>query len=43
MIAVGEASFNLPHLVGIVTLWTAAVLTLVTGWDYLRVGIRHMD
>jgi len=37
-----------PHLVfvqtvGIVTLWAAAILTLMTGWDYLRVGIRHMD
>jgi cardiolipin synthase len=31
------------HQVGIVSLWVAAVLTLVTGWDYLRVGIRHMD
>lgn len=28
---------------GLVTLWAAALLTLVTGWDYLRVGIRHMD
>jgi len=24
-------------------LWTAAVLTLITGWDYLRVGLKHMD
>jgi cardiolipin synthase (CMP-forming) len=24
-------------------LWAAAALTLVTGWDYLRVGIKHMD
>ena len=24
-------------------LWIAAILTLVTGWDYLRVGIKHMD
>ena len=31
------------HMVGIVTLWAAAVLTLVTGWDYLRVGLKHMD
>lgn len=30
-------------LVGLVSLWGAAVLTLITGWDYLRVGIRHMD
>ncbi len=34
---------NLPHTVGLVTLWAAAGLTLVTGWDYLRVGLKHMD
>jgi CDP-diacylglycerol--glycerol-3-phosphate 3-phosphatidyltransferase/cardiolipin synthase len=28
---------------GLVALWGAAVLTLVTGWDYLRVGLKHMD
>ncbi len=32
-----------PETVGIVTLWIAALLTLITGWDYLRVGIKHMD
>jgi len=31
------------HLVGMTALWAAAGLTLVTGWDYLRVGLRHMD
>lgn len=31
------------HQVGILTLWAAAILTLFTGWDYLRVGLRHMD
>jgi CDP-diacylglycerol--glycerol-3-phosphate 3-phosphatidyltransferase/cardiolipin synthase len=31
------------HAVGLVSLWAAAVLTLVTGWVYLRVGIKHMD
>lgn len=30
-------------VVGLVTLWSAAILTMVTGWDYLRAGIRHMD
>lgn len=30
-------------LVGLVSLWGAAVLTIVTGWDYLRVGLKHMD
>ena len=29
--------------IGVASLWAAAALTLVTGWDYLRVGIRHMD
>ena len=29
--------------VGIASLWAAAVLTLITGWDYLRVGLKHMD
>lgn len=28
---------------GLVSLWLAAVLTVVTGWDYLRIGLRHMD
>jgi cardiolipin synthase (CMP-forming) len=31
------------HQVGIVSLWGAALLTLITGYDYLRVGLRHMD
>jgi len=31
------------HQVGIASLWAAAALTVVTGWDYLRVGLRHMD
>lgn len=34
---------NLPHTVGLTTLWGAAILTLITGWDYLRVGLKHMD
>lgn len=32
-----------PESVGLTTLWAAAALTLVTGWDYLRVGLKHMD
>jgi len=31
------------HWVGVVSLWSAAALTLVTGYDYLRTGLRHMD
>ena len=39
----GAIEANVPHTVGLTTLWAAAVLTLVTGWDYLRVGLKHMD
>ncbi|MGK2284659.1 CDP-diacylglycerol--glycerol-3-phosphate 3-phosphatidyltransferase [Pedomonas sp. V897] len=28
--------------VGLVCLWLAAVMTLITGYDYLRVGLKHM-
>lgn len=31
------------HVVGLGSLWAAAVLTCITGWDYLRVGMKHMD
>ena len=31
------------HHVGLASLWAAAALTLITGWDYLRVGLKHMD
>jgi cardiolipin synthase len=39
----GGIAANVPHTVGLITLWAAAVLTLITGWDYLRVGLKHMD
>ena len=31
------------HQIGLASLWAAAGLTLVTGYDYLRIGLRHMD
>ena len=31
------------HQLGLASLWAAAALTLITGWDYLRVGLKHMD
>lgn len=30
------------RMIGEVALWVAALLTLVTGWDYLRSGLKHM-
>ncbi len=40
---IGTLEINLPHTVGLITLWGAAALTVITGWDYLRVGLKHMD
>ena len=31
------------HDVGIACLWAAAALTLMTGYSYLRTGLKHMD
>ena len=39
----GGLELNVPHTVGLATLWGAAILTLVTGWDYLRFVLKHMD
>ncbi len=39
----GLPQFGFILTVGIWTLWAAAILTLITGWDYLRVGLKHMD
>jgi len=39
----GAIEANVPHTVGLTTLWAAAGLTVITGWDYLRVGLKHMD
>lgn len=30
-------------LLGLSALWGAAALTAITGWDYLRAGLKHMD
>ena len=50
MVALGALILGgaLPHMpwvhqVGLFSLWVAAALTMITGYDYLRVGIRHMD
>jgi cardiolipin synthase len=42
---VAKATYNLPidaMLVGEIMLWIAAGLTLVTGYDYLMIGLKHM-
>ena len=43
ILAGGLPQFPIVQVVGLWTLWAAAILTLITGWDYLRVGLKHMD
>ncbi|MEN3953045.1 CDP-diacylglycerol--glycerol-3-phosphate 3-phosphatidyltransferase [Iodidimonas sp. SYSU 1G8] len=39
----GDAPQWLPAVdIGIIGLWIAAVLTMYTGYDYLRAGLRHL-
>lgn len=38
----GGPAFLHADLLGWWGMWVAAILTLVTGWDYLRAGVRHM-
>jgi cardiolipin synthase len=38
----GDAAPPLVGQIGLVLIWIAAALTLVTGYDYLRTGLRHM-
>ncbi len=41
----GEAGDQIVPVVttiGLVLLWTSALVTLYTGWDYLRAGLRHL-
>jgi len=45
----GDTGASVLHLgflpiavIGEVMLWTAAALTLATGWDYLQAGLRHV-
>lgn len=46
LVLAGSAGAWLPGLpvleIGLASLWLAAALTLVTGYDYLRVGLKHM-
>lgn len=44
VLLIGDAGWAPLHLVevGLTLLWIAGVLTLVTGYDYLRAGLKHM-
>ncbi|MTI19039.1 CDP-diacylglycerol--glycerol-3-phosphate 3-phosphatidyltransferase [Rhodobacteraceae bacterium RKSG542] len=38
----GDAMFPYTTHIGIALLWLAAILTLYTGYDYFRVGMKHL-
>ena len=44
VLLIGDAGWSLVHPVeaGLTLLWIAGILTVVTGYDYLRAGLRHM-
>jgi cardiolipin synthase len=38
----GDAIFPFTTQIGLVLLWMSAIVTLYTGWDYLRAGLHHL-
>ncbi|KAA5602246.1 CDP-diacylglycerol--glycerol-3-phosphate 3-phosphatidyltransferase [Blastochloris sulfoviridis] len=40
--AAGDAVLPGNTLIGLTLLWLSAILTLYTGWDYFRAGMRHV-
>ena len=38
----GDKIFPLTTQIGLVLLWIAAVVTLYTGYDYFRAGLKHI-
>lgn len=40
--ATGDKIFPFTTLTGLSLLWVSAILTLYTGWDYFRAGVRHV-
>jgi cardiolipin synthase (CMP-forming) len=38
----GDKIVPIVSILGIVLLWSAALITLYTGWDYFRAGLKHV-
>jgi cardiolipin synthase len=38
----GDMIFPYITMIGLLLLWISAILTIYTGWDYLRAGIHHL-
>jgi cardiolipin synthase len=39
----GDEIWSYTTLTGLTLLWMSALLTLYTGWDYMRAGVRHIE
>ena len=42
ILLLGDAVPPVIGQIGLVLIWAAAALTLITGYDYLQTGLRHM-
>jgi len=38
----GDEIFPMTTTIGLTLLWISAIVTLYTGWDYFRAGLRHV-
>ena len=38
----GDQILPVTTLIGLALLWLSAIVTLYTGWDYFRAGVRHL-
>ncbi len=38
----GDLVFSVVTPIGLALLWLSALVTLYTGWDYLRAGLKHV-
>jgi cardiolipin synthase len=38
----GDRIVPITTLIGLILIWISAIVTLYTGWDYLRAGLRHL-
>ena len=45
ILLLGEETTGIPYtnLIGKISIWLAAVLTVITGYEYLRQGIKYFD
>ena len=43
LLLVGDAAATWVTTIGLWAIWIAAGLTLITGYDYMRLGLRHMS